>query len=360
MTKMTNAKINSTLNTTPNANANIKSFIKSLYRLYRPKSFGEVVGQEYVTKTLINQIANDKIGHAYLFCGTRGTGKTSVAKIFADAINCQNFTDGKVCGQCEWCKNPNKSMDVIEIDAASNNGVEPVRDLIDAVKYPPVVGRYKVYIIDEVHMFSNNAFNALLKTLEEPPPHIVFILATTTPQKLLPTVQSRCLRFDFRNVTVADIVKVIKSIFAKEKISADEDAMEEIAREGNGSVRDALSFADMVTQYCADEKITVAAINKITGAVNEMVLKNLVAAIVNKEIAQITKLCGEIFDKCNNTNRVLADYLRVLKNAYIATPTDKIANALKIFMDLEMNIKNSVNGAEHFETAALVASAYGG
>jgi DNA polymerase-3 subunit gamma/tau len=334
--------------------------IKSFYRVYRPKNFGEVVGQDYVTKTLINQIANDKVGHAYLFCGTRGTGKTSVAKIFAEAVNCLNFTNGRVCGKCEWCKNPNKSLDIIEIDAASNNGVDAVRDLIDAAKFPPVVGRYKIYIIDEVHMFSSNAFNALLKTLEEPPPHIIFILATTEPHKLLPTVQSRCLRFDFRNVPTADIAKVVKSVFAKEKILADENAVEQIAAEGRGSVRDALSFADMVTQYCGGEKITGTAINKITGAADESVMKKLTDAIMNRETAKIASLCGEIFNKCNNTNRVVTDYLRVLKNAYIAAPTDKIANALKIFMDLEMSIKHSVSGAEHFETAALVASVYGG
>jgi DNA polymerase-3 subunit gamma/tau len=334
--------------------------IKSFYRIYRPKSFSEVVGQDYVTKTLINQIANSQVGHAYLFCGTRGTGKTTVAKIFADAVNCQNFANGKVCGKCEWCRNPNKGMDIIEIDAASNNGVDSVRDLIDAAKFPPMVGRYKVYIIDEVHMFSNNAFNALLKTLEEPPAHIIFILATTEPHKLLPTVQSRCLRFDFRSVAPPDIVKVIKVVFAKEKILADEDAVEQIAAEGRGSFRDALSFADMITQYCTGEKITAAAINKITGAVSETVLQDLTAAIINRETNKIPTLCKEIFDKCGSTNRVLADWLRVLKDLYIKTPTAKIANVLKIFMELEMSIKNSVNSASHFETAALVASAYEG
>jgi DNA polymerase-3 subunit gamma/tau len=328
--------------------------------VYRPKNFAEVVGQDFVTKTLINQITNGRIGHAYLFCGTRGTGKTSAAKIFANAVNCHNFANGKVCGKCEWCKNANKDMDIIEIDAASNNGVDAVRDLVDAVMYPPVAGRYKVYIVDEVHMFSGSAFNALLKTLEEPPSHAIFILATTEPHKLLPTVQSRCLRFDFRNVSAADIVKVVRGIFAKEKIAADDDAVEQIAIEGRGSVRDALSFADTITQYCAGEKITAKVINKITGSVDDKVLTDLYTAIVNGEAKKIAELCVLIFAKSSNTNRVAADFIRVLKKCYIAAPTEKIANALKLFMELEMKIKYSLNGAEQFETAALLSSAYTG
>jgi DNA polymerase-3 subunit gamma/tau len=333
--------------------------IKSLYRIYRPKGFGEVVGQDYVTKTLINQIANDRVGHAYLFCGTRGTGKTSVAKIFADAINCKNFDAGKVCGKCEWCKNPNKGLDIIEIDAASNNGVDAVRDLIEAVKYPPVVGKYRVYIIDEVHMFSGSAFNALLKTLEEPPAHVVFILATTEPHKLLPTVQSRCLRFDFRNVSAADIAGVVKKVFKKENILADIESIEQIAAEGRGSVRDALSFADTVVQYCSGRQITGDDIGKIVGKIDEKTLKNLISAIISNETKVIHNLCGQIFDNSNNANRVTADMLAALKTAYIEAPTAKTANTLKIFMELEMQIKNSLNAREYFETAGLVAAAFG-
>jgi DNA polymerase-3 subunit gamma/tau len=332
--------------------------IKSLYRVYRPKTFAEVVGQDFVTKTLVNQITNDKIGHAYLFCGTRGTGKTSVAKIFADAVNCKDFANGKVCGKCEWCRNANKSMDIIEIDAASNNGVDAVRDLVDAVAYSPVAGRYKVYIVDEVHMFSGSAFNALLKTLEEPPAHAVFILATTEPHKLLPTVQSRCLRFDFRNVSPADIVKVLKTVFRKENITAEDAAVEAIAAEGRGSVRDALSFADTIAQYCANEKITTEIINRITGAADCKMLQELYAAITNHETKKITELCADIFEKSYNIGRVTADFLQVLKKNYIAAPAAKTAEALKLFMELEMKIKYSVDGAGQFETAALLASAF--
>jgi DNA polymerase-3 subunit gamma/tau len=329
----------------------------SLYRKYRPAGFEQVVGQDFVTKTLINQITNGKIGHAYLFCGTRGTGKTSTAKIFANAVNCQNFANGRVCGKCEWCGSANKNMDIIEIDAASNNGVDAVRDLVETAAYPPMTGRYKVYIVDEVHMFSGAAFNALLKTLEEPPAHAVFILASTEPHKLLPTVQSRCLRFDFRTISAGDIAKVIRTVFAAENISADADAVERIAAEGRGSMRDALSFADTITQYCAGGKITAEIINKITGAVDDGILKMLVDAVTAQDAKKITELCADIFEKTANANRITADFLRVLKRCYVETPTAKIANALKLFMELEMKIKYTVNGAEQFETAALLASA---
>lgn len=330
--------------------------IKSLYRVYRPKSFGEIVGQEFVTKTLINQIKNNKIGHAYLFCGTRGTGKTSVAKIFANAINCEHFAGGHICGKCEWCENPNKNLDIIEIDAASNNGVDAVRDLVNAVKYTPVAGKYKVYIIDEVHMFSGSAFNALLKTLEEPPSHVVFILATTEPHKLLPTVQSRCMRFNFRSVSVEDISAVIRSVFAKENIAADNVAIEKIAACGRGSVRDALSFADTVQQYCSGE-ITVGDVNKVMGEVDASLFEGLLSAIADSKIDQIRPICDRIFDAAGNTDRIVANMLSAIKDNYMKAPSNKIANALKIFAELEMAIKHSAAPKEYFETAAFVAAA---
>ena len=185
----------------------------ALYRKYRPKTFDEVVGQDHIVKTLENQIKLDKISHAYLFTGSRGTGKTSSAKIFARAINCLNPQNGSPCGKCEVCKAlTDNNMDILEIDAASNNGVDEIRDLRERVKYPPVVGKYKVYIIDEVHMLSSSAFNALLKTLEEPPKYVVFILATTEVHKLPATILSRCLRFDFRLVSLEDLSALLKKI----------------------------------------------------------------------------------------------------------------------------------------------------
>ena len=329
--------------------------VKSFYRVYRPQTFDAVVGQDFVVKTLVNQIANQKLGHAYLFCGTRGTGKTSVAKIFADAVNCQHFVGGKVCGRCPWCQNPNKNLDVIEIDAASNNGVDAVRELVDSVKYPPVAGKYKVYIIDEVHMFSTAAFNALLKTLEEPPAHVIFILATTEPNKLLPTVQSRCLRFNFQNVATEQIAGVVKNIFQKEKITADDAAIQQIAREGQGSVRDALSFADTVAAYCGDKPITLTAINQIVGSVDGVVFTALVRQIQNNEPGAVRQTINNIFAASAGTDRIIAGTLAALRDAYVTHPSPKLANALRIFADLEPLLKYATDPQAHFETAALVA-----
>ncbi len=331
--------------------ANVKSF----YRVYRPKSFAEVVGQEFITKTLSNQIASQKIGHAYLFCGTRGTGKTSVAKIFADAVNCENFQDGKVCGQCSWCQNPNKTMDIFEIDAASNNGVDAVRDLIESVKYPPVVGKYKVYIIDEVHMFSGAAFNALLKTLEEPPAHVIFVLATTEPHKLLPTVQSRCLRFNFQNVVLTEIEKVVKNVFQKEKLVAEDAAVTLIAKEGQGSVRDALSFADTVAAYCGQDKITVTAINRVVGGLDSKVFTDLVAQIMATDAQGVRATVQQIFNSSTGVARILAGTLAAIKDAYVKQPSPRLATALRVFANLEMTLKYATDPHGYFETAALVA-----
>ncbi len=329
--------------------------VKSFYRVYRPKTFAEVVGQDFITKTLSNQITAGKIGHAYLFCGTRGTGKTSVAKVFANAVNCENFHDGKVCGQCAWCQSQNKSMDIFEIDAASNNGVDAVRELIESVKYPPVVGKYKVYIIDEVHMFSGSAFNALLKTLEEPPAHVIFILATTEPHKLLPTVQSRCLRFNFQNVGLADLEKVINGGFKNEKITAEPAAVTAIAKEGQGSVRDALSFADTVAAYCGKEPITVAAINRVVGGLDAQVFANLVEQIVAGDAKAVRDTVNQIFNSATGTARILNGTLAAIKDAYVQKPTPRLAAALRVFANLEMTLKYATDPHGYFETAALVA-----
>lgn len=226
----------------------------ALYRKYRPQAFNEVVGQDHIVKTLVNQIKYDKISHAYLFTGSRGTGKTSIAKIFARAINCTNLQDGSPCGKCDVCKSlEGTNIDVLEIDAASNNGVDEIRDLREKVKYPPVVGKFKVYIIDEVHMLSISAFNALLKTLEEPPKQTVFILATTEVHKLPATILSRCLRFDFKLVSLEDLTGHLKKILKSENVSFDESAVNVIARAGEGSVRDMLSIADRCVSFAGTD-----------------------------------------------------------------------------------------------------------
>ncbi len=262
----------------------------ALYRKYRPRKFNEVIGQDHIIKTLQNQIALDKVGHAYLFCGSRGTGKTSTAKIFAREINCT--CEGK--GECNFCKDF-QSLDILEIDAASNNGVDEIRDLREKVKYPPVDGKYKVYIIDEVHMLSPSAFNALLKTLEEPPKHAVFILATTEVHKLPATILSRCMRFDFKLVSVEDLVKLLTKVFNSENVSYDQASLNLIARAGEGSVRDTLSIADRCVSF-AGNNLSSKLVVEVLGATEK---QNLI------EISQ-SILSGTIGDALGKLDNVLS------------------------------------------------------
>ncbi len=231
---------------------------QALYRRFRPKTFDEVIGQDHIVRALKNQINGGKIGHAYLFCGTRGTGKTSCAKIFAKAVNCLSPIDGSPCGHCSACEalSDPSNVDILEIDAASNNGVDEIRALRERIKYPPINVRYKVYIIDEVHMLTDNAFNALLKTLEEPPSHAVFILATTEPYKLPATILSRCARYDFRLVSKELLQDRLRKIFDEIGMKYDEASIEMIALAGEGSVRDCLSVADCVASF-SEEGITI-------------------------------------------------------------------------------------------------------
>ncbi len=251
----------------------------ALYRKYRPHNFAEVIGQNHIIQTLSNQIKMDKVGHAYLFCGSRGTGKTSTAKIFAREINCT--CGGK--GTCDFCQDK-PTMDILEIDAASNNGVDEIRDLREKVKYPPVDGKYKVYIIDEVHMLSTSAFNALLKTLEEPPKHAVFILATTEAHKLPATILSRCMRFDFKLVSVEDLTNLLMDIFKKENISCDSSAAALIARAGEGSVRDTLSIADRCVSF-AGENLTRENVVEVLGATEKESLIELSQVLLDGNVA---------------------------------------------------------------------------
>jgi DNA polymerase-3 subunit gamma/tau len=313
--------------------------MKSLYREYRPKTFSDVIGQNHVTQTLVNQIKSGRISHAYLFCGTRGTGKTSVAKIFASNVNNTKGAD----------------IDIFEIDAASNNSVTDVRELIDKVKYPPVVGKYKIYIIDEVHMFSPSAFNAFLKTLEEPPAHIIFILCTTEPHKLLATVQSRVLRFDFRPVATADIEKLLTKILSKEQIHATADAIKMLATAGCGSVRDALSFTETVIGYAGSKEITATAVGTVLGTVGDDALSNLLSYIIAKNTAKISTAVEKIFSVGINTNMLVKNFIEVIKREYIHDP--KYGTVFKIFGELELTIKQSPDARTHFENACLLATA---
>ena len=310
--------------------------MKSLYREYRPKSFAEVIGQKHITQTLQNQIRTNTVGHAYLFCGTRGTGKTSVAKIFAaELVGAKN------------------TLDIFEIDAASNNSVTDVREIIDAVKYPPIGGKFKVYIIDEVHMFSSSAFNAFLKTLEEPPAHVVFILCTTEPHKLLPTVQSRCLRFDFRSVSVADIEKLLQKIFTKEQITADAAAITMLAQSGCGSFRDALSFAETVIAYCGGKAVTIADVTTVLGSVSNELLTELLKDICTKQPKSIQSSVTKIFNRGINPALLVKNFLETIKAEIFAG--QPLGPIFQIFAELELAIKQSTDPRVHFENACLVA-----
>ncbi len=258
----------------------------ALYRKYRPRTFNEVIGQDHIVKTLINQIKLDKISHAYLFCGSRGTGKTSTAKIFAKAINCTSSKDGSPCLECDVCKSlDGTNIDVLEIDAASNNGVDEIRELREKVKYPPVVGKYKVYIIDEVHMLSTSAFNALLKTLEEPPAHTVFVLATTEVHKLPATILSRCLRFDFKLVSLEELSSLLKKVLDSENVKYDEQAINIIARAGEGSVRDTLSIADRCVSFAGDE-LTYQKVLAVLGVSEREILIKITDHILTKNVGE--------------------------------------------------------------------------
>src|SRR3954453_10063677 len=253
-----------------------------LARRYRSRTFDEVIGQEHVAQTLKRAIESDRVAHAYLFNGTRGTGKTSMARILAKALNCESSDKPttKPCGKCESCQGIARGddIDVIEIDAASNTGVDNVRDIIENSQYRPAMSRFKVYIIDEVHMLSKNAFNALLKTLEEPPGHVKFILATTEPEKVLPTILSRCQRYDFRNIPTREIAQHLKSVCKQEGIAADEDALLLVAKAGAGSMRDSLSLLDRLLSV-GEEKLTIATVEQLLGLPRAQLLFDLAQAI---------------------------------------------------------------------------------
>lgn len=268
---------------------------KALYRSYRPTTFDDVVGQKHITKTLKNQIHNDNIGHAYLFCGTRGTGKTSTAKIFSRAVNCPNSIDQEPCNECNVCKDilMDRTMDIVEIDAASNNSVDDIRELRESVKYSPTEAKYKVYIIDEVHMLSSGAFNALLKTLEEPPSYVIFILATTEPHKIPATIISRCQRFDFKRVTVKDISSRMKKICKEENVEVEEKALDLIARNSQGALRDALSILDQCMSF-GDNKINYQDVIELLGTINTDQLFELSNYIIDQNTKKSLEILNEL------------------------------------------------------------------
>jgi len=315
--------------------------INSLYRKYRPKSFSEVYGQEHITKTIQNQISKNKVDHAYLFCGTRGTGKTTVARIFAKTLNKSDS---------------NEYGNIVELDAATNNSIDNVRDLIEKTKYPPTAGSYKIYIIDEVHMFSNSAFNALLKLIEEPSPYIVFILCTTEPHKLPQTIHSRVLRFDFRPIPQKELEKLLSNVFAQEKIKASQEAISEIAKSGNGSARDTLSLAETVAAFAGDEELTIKHIEITRGSISTKTINELIDYISLSQYEKIIELTETIFNTSVNPTILINDILKTLKERFLSTKKKNIIDAYKIFAELEQTIKTSPNAKTLFEGACLYAA----
>jgi len=302
----------------------------ALYRKYRPSNFVEVVEQKHITTSLTNQIKNNQISHAYLFCGTRGTGKTSIARIFAKAINCEHPVDGNPCNECNTCKimNDPNNMDIIEIDAASNNKVEEIRDLRERVKYPPVNGRFKVYIIDEVHMLTDSAFNALLKTLEEPPEYVVFILGTTEVQKLPATILSRCLRFDFKLISNESLENHIKNIFKDSGIAFEDEAVSLIAKLGQGSVRDALSIADMCVAY-TNRNVTYSSVVEAVGTTDNAVLNTLAKSIIEKDSASVLDNVNDISKSGKNLAQLSKDLVGYFRDIAVVKTCKNYNDILK-------------------------------
>lgn len=301
---------------------------KALYRVYRPKTFEDVVGQEHIVKTLKNQIKNNNIGHAYLFSGTRGTGKTSTAKIFARAVNCLNPINEEPCNECEICIDTlnDNIMDIVEIDAASNNSVDDIRELRESVKYTPSKAKYKVYIIDEVHMLSQGAFNALLKTLEEPPSYVIFILATTEPHKIPATILSRCQRFDFKRVSSKDIADRMSYICEKENIQAEDKALSLIARNSQGALRDALSILDQCMSF-GNDKIEYNDVIELLGTVNIDELFQLSQSIIDEDTKKSLQILNEfiIWGKdIRNLINDLIDHFRNLMVCKVSKDLDEI------------------------------------
>ena len=302
-----------------------------LYRAWRPGTFSEICGQDSITKTLRRQVTTDRIAHAYLFCGTRGTGKTTAAKVLSKAINCLSPRDGDPCGECEVCRalQAENCMDVVEIDAASNNGVDEIRDLREKIKYPPSLTKYKVYIIDEVHMLSTGAFNALLKTLEEPPAHAVFILATTEPQKLPATILSRCQRFDFHRISVDAIVERMEVVLGGIGRTADEDALFEIARAAEGAMRDALSLLDCCLSY-TDGSVTLELARDVLGSTGRAFLFDFADALIDFDSARALLLINEMVSKGCDPQVFARDVTAHLRALLLAGEVGDISQLLEI------------------------------
>lgn len=320
----------------------------ALYRKFRPGSFEEVKGQDHIVTTLRNQIKAERIGHAYLFCGTRGTGKTSIAKIFAKTVNCEHTVDGNPCGECAACRSiaAGTSMNVIEIDAASNNGVDNIREIVDEVSYSPAEGKYKVYIIDEVHMLSIGAFNALLKTLEEPPSYVIFILATTEVHKIPITIMSRCQRYDFKRITIDVITDRLKELLAVEQVLAEDKALRYIAKTADGSMRDALSLLDQCIAFHFGQELTYDKVLDVLGAVDTGVFSQLLRFVLDKNIIASIELLEEVVMQGRELTQFVTDFTWYLRNLLLVKTSEDIEDIIDVSTDNLMHLKEEAEMAD--------------
>ena len=320
----------------------------ALYRKWRPTSFEEVRGQDHIVKTLKNQINSGRIGHAYLVCGTRGTGKTSIAKIFARAVNCEHPVDGSPCGECSMCRQiaEGASLNVVEIDAASNNGVENIRDIREQVQYPPTDGRYRVYIIDEVHMLSIGAFNALLKTLEEPPSYVIFILATTEVHKIPITILSRCQRYDFKRISIDTIAGRLAELTQAEQIDVDDRALRYVARAADGSMRDALSLLDQCVAFHFGEKLTYDNVLEVLGAVDNRVFSKLFQAVLASDTKACIREIEEMIIQGRDLSQLVNDFVWYMRNLLIAKTTDEPGDMLDMSEENLAVLKEEAAGVD--------------
>ena len=325
----------------------------ALYRKWRPAAFGDVKGQDSIVQTLKNQITAGRVGHAYLFCGTRGTGKTSIAKIFARAVNCEHPTDGSPCNECGTCRGiaSGSSMNVVEIDAASNNGVENIRDIRDQVQYPPTEGKYRVYIIDEVHMLSTGAFNALLKTLEEPPSYVIFILATTEANKIPVTVLSRCQRYDFKRISMETLCDRLKELAAAENILAEDRALMYVAKAADGSMRDALSLLDQCVAFHYGTLLTYDHVLEVLGAVDSTVFGQMFDSIVEGQTTDCIRKLEELVIQGRELGQFVTDFIWYLRNLLILKTTEDAENLLEMSED---NIRQLQEDAKKIQEETLM------
>ncbi len=307
----------------------------ALYRKFRPQEFGDVKGQDHIVTTLKNQVKADRIGHAYLFCGTRGTGKTTVAKIFAKTVNCEHPVDGSPCGECPSCKAiaAGSSMNVIEIDAASNNGVDNIRQIREEVEYRPTEGRYKVYIIDEVHMLSTGAFNALLKTLEEPPAYVIFVLATTEAHKIPITILSRCQRYDFHRISIDTIAARLTDLMQQEGVEVEERAIRYVAKAGDGSMRDALSLLDQCIAFHLGETLTYENVLEVLGAVDTEVFSKLLRQIIDHNIPGAIMTLDDLVNEGRELGQMVNDFTWYMRNLLLLQSSDNMEEVLEISKD---------------------------